>query len=61
MALIPVIIRLYDAAKVPARNPHFHGDSSGSYRRNEYLNTEDYSPKEFYTNIYSAISTIFFL
>lgn len=41
MALIPVIILLYDTAKLFARNPDFYGgncDSSGSYRRNEYIN-----------------------
>lgn len=43
MALIPVITLLYDTAKLSARNPDLHGGNcdSGSYRRNEYINTEE--------------------
>lgn len=45
MALIPVIILLYDTAKLSARNPDFYGgncDSSGSTRRQStYINTEE--------------------
>lgn len=55
MALIPVIILLYDTAKLFARNPDFHDgncDSSGSYRRNEYINinTEELIIRLFHTH-----------